>query len=130
MNYPKNKHIHIRIDYVEYSILKKKMEAARITNVSEFIRRLIKTNPVVNFANSPLTDYVIELRKLSAEINAIGKNINQIAKKTNIDFENIYQEDIDFIKDNIETIKEQINSTVLDTSKILIALVTNKKSKE
>lgn len=65
----------LHLSDVEYDLLKKKAEYCNITK-SDFIRKQIIDGAVIKFETCDIRDMI-------NEINHIGVNINQIAKKVN-----------------------------------------------
>ncbi|WP_308698670.1 plasmid mobilization relaxosome protein MobC [uncultured Thomasclavelia sp.] len=95
----KNITVKARIDSIEYAILKKKMEIAKMTNVSEFLRQLILIGKVYTF---DATEIASVIGKTNERISKIGININQIAKRINsTDAKELYIDDIEEIKKEV-----------------------------
>ncbi len=65
----------VHLSEYEYEILTQKSEYCNV-NRSEFIRKLIMDGSIIKYETC-------DLKKMIFEINHIGTNINQIAKKVN-----------------------------------------------
>ncbi|MFH7002091.1 plasmid mobilization protein [Flavobacterium bizetiae] len=80
----RNRNVTLRFTMQEYSQLKDKFTASTCHGLSEFIRKHLFTKPIVTtYRNLSLDDLMEETIVLTNELTAIGKNINQIAKKIN-----------------------------------------------
>lgn len=84
----------------EKLIIDTKMEMLGLTNLSEFIRKAAVYDTVQLTNIDPE-----ELNKMTMQIGKIGTNINQIAARANTT-QNVYAEDIEYLKNSIEIIKE------------------------
>lgn len=83
-NSNRNCRIQLRFTMQEYRELKDKFTASTCRGLSEYIRKRLFTKPIVTtYRNLSLDDLMEETIILTNELNAIGKNINQIAKKIN-----------------------------------------------
>ncbi|MCD7904843.1 MAG: MobC family plasmid mobilization relaxosome protein [Clostridiales bacterium] len=96
----RNQRLCIQVTAEEKAAIKEKMKQADMTNMSEFIRMAVTVNPIVNIDMTAIF-------KLSYEINRIGNNINQIAKKANAS-KHICQSDIDEVKEKLNYINDFI----------------------
>jgi hypothetical protein len=76
----------------ELEILEKNMEVAHTTNFSLYARKMLLDGVVVH------KDFR-ELRNLVHELNRIGVNINQIAKKAN-ETESVVRHDVNLLREN------------------------------
>ncbi|MCD8159368.1 MAG: MobC family plasmid mobilization relaxosome protein [Clostridiales bacterium] len=104
----RNQRLYVMVTEEEKEAVKQKMNKLGMTNLGEFVRLALTVNPIVSVD-------MRGLNKLLYELNKIGTNINQIAKVANTS-KNIYQSDIDEIKDYlrkingfIETVGESLN---------------------
>lgn len=84
----------------EKIIIDTKMEMLGLTNLSEFIRKSAVYDTVHLINIDPE-----ELDKMTMQIGKIGTNINQIAARAN-STQNVYAEDIEYLKKSIEIIRE------------------------
>lgn len=80
----------------EDKIIKEKMKQLGTDNFGAYARKMLIDGYIVK------TDYT-EIKNLSKEINKIGVNINQIAKRTN-ETNRIYEEDIKELKGELEQV--------------------------
>ena len=66
----------------EYKQLEKKFKASTCRKLSEFVRKRLFDRPyVTTYRNASLDDFMSEMMKLRAELNALGNNFNQAVKK-------------------------------------------------
>lgn len=92
------------VDEKENQFIKKRMEEADISNFSVFARQMLIMGEV------RVIDFPA-LKQLRFEINKVGININQIAKKVN---ENDFasRNDIQDCQDQIEEIRQLVNTLI------------------
>lgn len=80
----RNRHVSLLFTMEEYSQLKDKFTTSTCRSISEYIRKHLFNKPIVTtYRNLSLDDLMEETIMLTNELTAIGKNINQIAKKIN-----------------------------------------------
>lgn len=60
----------------EKAVIQRRMELVRYTNMSEYLRKISMDGYLIN------VDYTY-IKEMNAELSAIGRNINQIAARTN-----------------------------------------------
>lgn len=76
--------VGLRLTPEEYSQIERKFRASTCRKLSDHIRRHLFNQPIVStYRNQSLDELVEETIILTSELNAIGNNINQIAKKVN-----------------------------------------------
>lgn len=76
--------VGLRFTPLEYAELEKRFRASTCRKLSDHIRRHLFNKPIVTkYRNTSFDDYIEETMTLSSELNSIGNNINQIAKKMN-----------------------------------------------
>lgn len=76
--------VELRLTPLEYAELEKRFRASTCQKLSEHIRRHLFNKPIVStYRNASFDDYIEETMMLTNELNSIGNNINQIAKKMN-----------------------------------------------
>ena len=76
--------VGLRFTPLEYSELEKRFRASTCRKLSDHIRRHLFNKPIVTtYRNASFDDYIEETMALNSELNSIGNNINQIAKKMN-----------------------------------------------
>lgn len=104
--------VQTRVNIVEYTICKRRMELLNINTMSGFVRQACLYGKLFYFKNfDEMTEALVEN---SNQLFKIGININQIAHRVNSNPEavNLYSEDVDYLKKEMKTIKEnQINLT-------------------
>ncbi|MCD8214291.1 MAG: MobC family plasmid mobilization relaxosome protein [Clostridiales bacterium] len=98
----RNQRLYVMVTEEEKEAVKQKMNKPGMTNLGEFVRLALTVNPIVSVDMKGLN-------KLLYELNKIGTNINQIAKVANTS-KNIYQSDIDEIKDYLRKINSFIET--------------------
>ncbi|MCD7959544.1 MAG: MobC family plasmid mobilization relaxosome protein [Ruminococcus sp.] len=97
----RNRIVKFRVSEKEYAYLCQKMKNAECETMSQLVRRLCLRGGIIKIDMSDLT----EMRKL---VSAISNNINQIAKRVNIE-NTIYDEDWKEIKKEVNEIWRQLN---------------------
>ncbi len=97
--------VKFRVSEEEYAYLCQKMQRAECETMSRLVRRLCFCGGIYKVDTSELT----EMRKL---ISTISNNINQIAKRVNIE-NSIYAEDWKEIQTEVKEIWQQLNSMQL-----------------
>ncbi|SHH16831.1 mobilisation protein (MobC) [Flavobacterium frigidimaris] len=76
--------VGLRFTPMEYAELEKRFRASTCRKLSDHIRRHLFNKPIVTtYRNASFDDYIEETITLNSELNSIGNNINQIAKKMN-----------------------------------------------
>ena len=76
--------VGLRLTPLEYAELEKRSRASTCRKLSDHIRRHLFNKPIVTtYRNVSFDDYIEEIMTLNSELNSIGNNINQIAKKMN-----------------------------------------------
>lgn len=96
--------LNFRVDEKEYQFIKKQMKRAGIKNFSHFVRRMLLTGEV------QMVDFPA-LKQLRLEINKIGVNVNQIAKRVN--------EDDQASLSDIQACQEAISELRLEVSRMI-----------
>lgn len=73
--------LNVRVPTTEHQRLQQLYQSTTCRTFSEFIRAVLLSRKIITTTrNQSLDDAVAELSKLRAELNAIGKNINQVVK--------------------------------------------------
>jgi hypothetical protein len=76
--------VGLRLTPEEYAQIERKFRASTCRKLSDHIRNHLFNKPIVTtYRNQSLDDLMEETIVLTAELKAIGNNINQIAKKFN-----------------------------------------------
>lgn len=89
----RNKQIIIRVTEEEKRKIQKNMQKVGETKINDFGRLLMLYGAIYAFDVTKLSD-------LAYEINRVGNNINQIAKKAN-ETGNVYKTDLDEINEKL-----------------------------
>lgn len=94
--------IKFRVDENELDYIKQRQKYSGCKNMSQYLRK------VAIHSKIEVHDFS-ELRKLNKEINAIGRNINQIAARLN-SLDRAYDEDVKEVKERMEQIWQLLRS--------------------
>jgi ribosomal protein L29 len=74
--------IGIRFTLKEYEQVEKKWKDTTCRKLSEYLRKIIFSKPIVaTYRNKSLDDLMTELIQLKKELNGVGNNFNQAVKK-------------------------------------------------
>ncbi len=66
----------------EYESTEKKFKESTCNDMSEYIRRMVMSKPIVSaIRNKSLDDLMAEMSQLRTELNRIGNNFNQSVKR-------------------------------------------------
>ena len=82
--------IKFRVTEAERDLILEKMKMIPTDNMSEYLRKIAIDGYIIQV-------YHTDIKSMTAEIQKIGVNVNQIAKRANATG-NVYQEDIEEIK--------------------------------
>lgn len=93
-----------RVNEEENKIIKEKMNKLGTNDFGAYARKMLIDGYIIK------TDH-IEIRNLIREINKIGVNINQIAKRTN-ETNRIYEDDIKELKGELEEVWQLLKSNL------------------
>ena len=93
-----------RVNEEEDKMIKEKMKQLGTDNFGAYARKMLIDGYVVK------TDYTT-IKNLIKEINKIGVNINQIAKRTN-ETNRIYEDDIKELKGELEQVWQLLKSNL------------------
>ena len=93
-----------RVNEEEDKMIKEKMKQLGTDNFGAYARKMLIDGYVVK------TDYT-KIKNLIKEINKIGVNINQIAKRTN-ETNRIYEDDIKELKGELEQVWQLLKSNL------------------
>lgn len=96
----------IRYDDDEVAVIKSKMQNLGITNHSRYIRFMSLNGFVIKTDAQSFNELTKSFKDLEYELNAIGNNINQIARKLNSDDEVMIDEFIE-IKRTLKKIQNE-----------------------
>lgn len=74
--------IGLRLSATEYEQIEKKWRAGTYRKLSEYLRHCLLEKPVVTiYRNQSVYDLMAEMEKIKSELNRIGNNFNQMAKR-------------------------------------------------
>lgn len=93
----RKRNIQVKFDVTaeERELIRRKMETAHINQLGAYLRKMAINGLIIY---TDMTDF----KEYSKELSAIGRNINQIAKRVNA--AGIYKADIDEIKGRLDEI--------------------------
>ena len=89
-NRKRNVQIIIRVTEEERALIEQKMKLVPTQNMAAYLRKIAIDGYIIQTDHS-------DIKSMTAEIQKIGVNINQIAKRVN-ETGSVYQEDIEEIK--------------------------------
>ena len=100
----RDKQLIVRVTEKEKQFIQKKMKVFGTENFNAYARKILIDGYIIHVD-------MTEFQKLSAEVNKIGVNINQIAKIANAT-DNICEKDIEKIKEMVEEIWQLLKSSL------------------
>ena len=95
-NRKRNVQIKFRVTEEERTLIEEKMKMVPTSNMEAYLRKMAIDGYIIQIDQS-------DIKKMTAELQKIGVNINQIAKRANVTG-NVYQEDIEEIKGALKEI--------------------------
>ena len=95
-NRKRNVQIKFRVTEEERALIEEKMKQVPTSNMEAYLRKMAIDGYIIQVDHS-------DIKKMTAELQRIGVNINQIAKRANATG-NVYQEDIEEIKGALKEI--------------------------
>jgi uncharacterized protein (DUF1778 family) len=101
-NRTRKEQLIVRVTPDERKLIQKKMEQYHTNNFSRYARKMLIDGYVIHL---DLSDF----QKLSAEVNAVGVNVNQIAKVANATGK-VYENDIAEAKERVDEIWRLLKS--------------------
>ncbi|MBO3757167.1 MobC family plasmid mobilization relaxosome protein [Streptococcus suis] len=99
-NRKRNVQIKFRVTEEERSLIEEKMKQVPTSNMEAYLRKMAIDGYIIQIDHS-------DIKKMTAELQKIGVNINQIAKRANATG-NVYQEDIEEIKGALKEIGDAL----------------------
>jgi len=105
-NRTRKEQLIVRVTPEERMLIQNKMQQFGTNNFSRYARKMLIDGYVIRL---DLSDF----QKLSSEVNAIGININQIAKNANTTGK-VYESDISKAKEMVEEIWQLLKSSLSD----------------
>ena len=122
-NRKRNIQIKFRVTEEERNLIEEKMKQVPTSNMEAYLRKMAIDGYIIQIDHS-------DIKKMTAELQKIGVNINQIARRTNATG-NVYQEDIEEIKGALKEIwRLQRLSLLKGHKKILLFLCYHLNRKE
>ena len=98
-NRKRNIQIKFRVTEEERTLIEEKMKQVPTSNMEAYLRKMAIDGYIIQIDHS-------DIKKMTAELQKIGVNINQIARRTNTTG-NVYPEDIEEIKGALKEIWRQ-----------------------
>ena len=105
-NLTRSVQLNFRVTQEEKEIILDNMKQFKITNMNEYLRTMAIRGCII------IPDHS-DMKRANYEINKIGVNINQIAKKVN-ETGNLYADDIHRLQELIDNIWQLLKSTLLE----------------
>ena len=105
-NLTRSVQLNFRVTQEEKERILDNMKQCRITNMNEYLRTMAIRGCII------IPDHS-DIKRANYEINKIGVNINQIAKKVN-ETGNLYAEDLHRLQELIDNIWQLLKSTLLE----------------
>lgn len=76
------KWVHLRLTTDEMNLLQRRFEKSLCPKLSDFARKNMLGKPVIlKYRNQSVDDFILEISRLRADLNAVGNNYNQMVKK-------------------------------------------------
>ncbi|MDP5198998.1 plasmid mobilization relaxosome protein MobC [Flavobacterium sp. DG2-3] len=76
------KWVHLRLTTEEMNLLQRRFEKSLCPKLSDFARKNMLGKPVIlKYRNQSVDDFILEISRLRADLNAVGNNYNQMVKK-------------------------------------------------
>lgn len=101
-NLKRNQRIYIKVNATEKELMVKRMETSGMSNLSEFVRRMVLYGYILEVNMTPLND-------IYKELGYIGRNLNQITRKMH-ETGNLYNEDVQGLRDDLEKISDKLSN--------------------
>ena len=80
----KEKWLHLRLSEQEYNIILARFNGTFSDSLSQYAREVLMGKPLIGrVRDQALDDVMSELTNIRKDLNAYGKNFNQVAKKVN-----------------------------------------------
>lgn len=77
-----SRRISVRFTQAEFTAIEKDWKASTCKKLSDYLRRIMQGKPIVKgYRNKSMDDFMAELIRLRAELNAAGNNFNQVVKR-------------------------------------------------
>ncbi|MCD8181214.1 MAG: MobC family plasmid mobilization relaxosome protein [Firmicutes bacterium] len=102
----RNNQVKFYVNDEELKLINDRVRSANVTNRGAYLRKMAIDGYIVNVDTS-------DLKAVIKEMNAVGKNINQITRNANI--YGIDQQDIDTLKAKVDEIWQLLKSILSNT---------------
>jgi hypothetical protein len=74
--------VGLRFTPDEYNKIERKWKSSTCRKLSDYIRKHLFDKPItINYRNQSVDEFMLEIIRLRAELNALGNNFNQAVKK-------------------------------------------------
>ncbi|SFL29261.1 mobilisation protein (MobC) [Lactococcus garvieae] len=110
--------IYVRVTEAEYEQIRTNMEVAGISKMTNYLRKMGLYGTVIKVDFSDFRNLLAGFGRLTYELNRIGNNINQIAKKVN-ESDEFELEDFENLKIEVERLRENQTQTEKEIIKAL-----------
>jgi hypothetical protein len=114
----RTKWLHLRLKVEEYNLLHQHFSQTTCRKVSEYARKILLGKPLTTtYRNQSLDEFMAEMIRLRKELNSIGNNFNQAAKKLHSlsqineyrDWLMAHEVEKKLLLDKVDQIKKRIN---------------------
>ena len=102
--------INVRFTEEEYKFIKAKMAQTKCKNISNFVRKMLLTGAIYEVDMTPFWE-------ITKFISSISANINQIAYRVNKNHGELYKEDFEEMRKEINDLWQLHRSTVFQALK-------------
>lgn len=106
----RTKRIFVRLSEEEYDFVQRKMSETKCKNMSHFIRKMLLTGAIYEVDMTPFWE-------ITKFISSISANINQIAYRVNKNHGELYKEDFEEMRKEINDLWQLHRSTVFQALK-------------
>ena len=107
----RNKPLFIYVTEEEKTKILNNMKRANAKTITNYVRELaLKEGEIIIYNFSELKDSLSETGKYVYELNKIGNNVNQIAKKVN-ESDVVATEDVQYLLSQVEQMKSNYETT-------------------
>lgn len=81
-NSNRTRFVGLRFTPDEYNKIERKWKSSTCRKLSDYIRKHLFDKPItINYRNHSVDEFMLEIIRLRAELNALGNNFNQAVKK-------------------------------------------------
>lgn len=83
-NNNRKRRIYVRLTEKEFTTLESRCKNTTCRSISNYVRHCLFSKPITTITrDASVDDLILQLSHLNRELNAIGKNFNQLVKRVN-----------------------------------------------